>query len=390
MSRLYTLFVWYEKSPQFCGNKAKNRGVEQTVAREVHSLEVAGSSPAAATNTRQKIMAKEMIISTSRLNSYGSRVITAGIDTAQFSKNPVLLWMHLRSFRSENPLPIGRVENLRFEGDALKGTPVFDMNDPFAKQVADKWENGFLKMCSAGLDIIETSVAPVHLLPGQTRATVVRSKLTEVSIVDIGSNDDALQLSNSGQLLTLAAGEACEALPLLELAKDTTEKTENAKGNEPAENSNQNNNNKRMKKETLQLLGLAETATEEQVHEAVQLLKNNADKAQSMELAAITTAVDQAVKEKRITAAKRDHFIRLGKNVGVQQLTETLECMAPASKPTDVLNQTEGSKGAPAGEHKTFAKLSEVPTDQVETIKKEQPQEYARLYKAEYGVELPR
>lgn len=71
-------------------------------------------------------MAKEMIISTSRLNSYGSRVITTGIDITQYEKNPVLLWMHRRSFSSGSPLPIGRVENLRFDGDALKGTPVFD------------------------------------------------------------------------------------------------------------------------------------------------------------------------------------------------------------------------------------------------------------------------
>lgn len=340
-------------------------------------------------------MAKEMIISTSRLNSYGSRVITAGIDILQYSKNPVLLWMHRRSFSNGTPLPIGRVENLHFDGDALKGTPVFDVNDPFAKQIADKWEGGFLKMCSAGLDIVETSVAPVHLLPGQTRATVLRSKLTEVSIVDIGSNDDALQLSNSGQLLTLAAGEACEALPLLELTKtdgqdDTTDDKEKAKGGKPAASIN-NNNNKRMKKETLQLLGLAEDATEEQVHSAVQLLKQSADKAQSMELAAITAAVDQAVKDKRITEAKRDHFIQLGKNVGVQQLNETLECMSPASKPLDMINQQPGSNGAPAGaEHQTFAKLSEVPADKIESLKKEQPQEYARLYKAEYGIDLPR
>lgn len=47
-----------------------------------------------------------------------------------------------------------------------------------------------------------------------------------------------------------------------------------------------------MNKETLQLLGLAEDATDEQVHNAVQLLKGKADKAQSMELAAITAAVD--------------------------------------------------------------------------------------------------
>ncbi len=338
-------------------------------------------------------MAKEMIISTSRLNSYGSRVITAGIDITQFVKNPVLLWMHRRSFHDGNPLPIGRVENVHFDGDALKGTPVFDVNDPFAKQVADKYENGFLKMCSAGLDIIETSVDPAHLLPGQTRATVLRSKLTEVSIVDIGSNDDALQLSNSGQLLTLAAGEASEALPLLELTKaddKADNKEENTDGKKPEANINKNSNNKRMKKETLQLLGLTEDATEEQVHNAVQLLKNNADKAKSMELAAVTAVVDQAVKDKRITEAKRDHFITLGKSVGVEQLTATLECMAPATKPLNLINPTDGSHGQPAGEHKTYAKLSEVPADKIETLKDENPQEYARLYKAEYGIDLPR
>ena len=338
-------------------------------------------------------MAKEMIISTSSLNSYGSRVITAGIDITQFVKNPVLLWMHRRSFSNNSPLPIGRVENVHFEGDALKGTPVFDLNDPFAKQVADKWDNRFLVMCSAGLDIIETSVDPAHLLPGQTRATILRSKLTEVSIVDIGSNDDALQLTNGGQLLTLAAGEASEALPLLELTKPEEkpeEKTENADGKEPEANNNKNIINSNMKKETLQLLGLSETATDEQVHDAVQLLKNNADKAKSMELAAVTAVVDQAVKDKRITEAKRDHFITLGKSVGVQQLTATLECMKPATKPLNLINQTDDSHGQPAGGHQTFAKLSDVPADQVETLKKEQPQEYARLYKAEYGIDLPR
>lgn len=75
----------------------------------------------------------------------------------------------------------------------------------------------------------------------------------------------------------------------------------------------------------------------------------------------------------------------------MQQLTETLECMAPASKPLDVINKTQGSASQPAGqEHRTFTKLSEVPADQMEKLKNEQPQEYARLFKAEYGMELPR
>lgn len=325
-----------------------------------------------------------MVISTSRLNCYGSRVMTSGIDTTQYAKNPVLLWMHRRSFGSGSPLPIGRVENLRFDGDSLKGTPVFDESDPFAKQIADKWENGFLKMCSAGIEIIETSVDPADLLPGQTRATVLRSKLTEVSIVDIGGNDDALQLTNSGKLLTLSAGEASDALPLLELNKPQA----NADGTEP-----EANNNKKqftMKKETLELLGLTDGATEQQVHEAVQLLKGQADKVKTMELAAITQCVETAIKEKRVTEAKRDHFVELGKKVGVDSLRETLELMQPATKPTDVIQQQAGANGAPAaGQQQTFAKLSEVPVDQLEALKKEKPAEYARLYKAEYGVDLP-
>lgn len=69
-------------------------------------------------------MAKEAIISTPRLNSYGTRVLTEGIDTEQYKKNPVLLFMHRRG--SVKDMPIGRIENLRVEGDTLYGTPVFD------------------------------------------------------------------------------------------------------------------------------------------------------------------------------------------------------------------------------------------------------------------------
>ena len=61
--------------------------------------------------------------------------------------------------------------------------------------------------------------------------------------------------------------------------------------------------------------------------------------------------------------------------------------MSPASKPLDMINQQPGSNGAPAGaEHQTYAKLSEVPADKIENLKKEHP----HLYKAEYGIEMPR
>lgn len=327
---------------------------------------------------------KEMVISTSRVNSYGSRVITEGIDLSQYVRNPILLWMHCRQYPGERaPLPIGRVENLRTEGDALIGTPVFDSADEFARQIESKWENGFLKMCSAGIEILETSADTALIVPGQTRATITRCKLVEVSIVDIGANDDALQLMHEGRELRLAAGAGSEVLPLLKLNMTQA----NADGTEPEAS----NNNKQfnMKKETLVLLGLADDASEQQVHEAVQLLKGQADKVKTMELAAITQCVETAIREKRVTEAKRDHFVELGKKVGVDSLRETLELMQPTVKPTDVIQQQAGANGAPAaGQQQTFAKLSEVPEDKVMELKEQNPELYARLYRAEYGVDL--
>lgn len=321
-------------------------------------------------------MAKEVIISTSGLNCYGSRVLTSGIDLTQYKRNPVLLWMHRRSFNGKD-MPIGRMENLRIDGDRLIGTPVFDKKDEFARQIADKWENGFLRMASAGIEIVETSDAPEYLLQGQTRATITRCKLEEVSIVDIGGNDDALQLyGTDGKLMTLASGENCDHLPLL-LNKEHAECPESG-----LTNINQNKNNI-MNKEILQLLGLSETASEQEAVSALRLLKEKADKAESLQLASINALVDGAVADKRITADKKEHFVKLGKTSGIEALRTTLELMQPQHKPTEVI-QPRGS----APERGSYAKLSEVPEREVALLKESNPTEYARLYKAEYGVEV--
>lgn len=326
-------------------------------------------------------MPKEVVISTSGLNSYGSRVMTAGLDTSQYCRNPVLLWMHRRG--GDN-MPIGRMENLRVDGDRLIGTPKFDEKDEFAKKIATKWEDGYLNMCSAGIEILEYSTDPSMLVQGQTRATATASKLVEVSIVDIGANDEALKLYGGGKLLELAAGQDCDLLPLVKLSKP-----EETPKPEAAAQSNENTNSKNMKKETFLLLGLAETATEEQVHAAVTALKSKADNAETLTLAAITAQVDAAITERRITADRKEFFINLGKTSGADALRQTLELMQPARKPTDVIDTT---KDAPQGqpEQATFVKLSEVPADKVSKLRKDNPNEYMRLYKAEYGIDCPK
>ena len=311
-------------------------------------------------------MGKEAIITSNGLNSYGSRVLTEGGDLRQYERNPVLLFMHNRAFSREN-LPIGRMEGLRIDGDRLIGTPVFDLNDEFAKRIADKWENGFLRMLSAGIEIIETSSDAGVMLPGQTRPTITKWKLVEVSVVDIGANDEALRLyDQAGTMLKLASGIDNEVLPLLKERED-----------------NQLIIKTTMNKELLTLLGLQEGATDEQVLATVRGLKEKADKVEAMTLANITAIVDEAVTTKKITADKKDHFVNLGKAAGIDSLRETLSLMKPAQKPTEVI-VPRGS----APEQGTFAKLSEVPEAELPKMKEENPAEYARLYKAEYGVEL--
>lgn len=316
-------------------------------------------------------MAKEVIISNSRVNCYGSRVLTSGIDVTQFKRNPILLWMHRRGYGDS--MPIGRIENLRIEGDNLIGTPVFDEKDEFAKRVAQKWEDDFLRMASAGIEIVEHSTAPELILQGQTRPTITRCKLEEVSIVDIGGNDDALKLYHNGQLLTLAKGEDSEHLPLLELSTPDP----------PPENQPQNQN--KMNKEILQLLGLPETTTENDALGAIRLLKEKAEKVETLTLSSITAVVDAAVTDRRITADQKDHFIGLGKKAGIESLSATLALMKPTQKPTTAINP---SADVPAPDQPTtFSKLSELSPEELVKTRETNVKEYIRLYKAEYGFE---
>lgn len=317
-------------------------------------------------------MSKEAVITTSRLNSYGFRVLTEGVDIEQYEKNPVLLWMHTRPMRgtTDEVLPLGRMENLRVEGDALIGTPVFDMNDEFARKVADKWEQGILRMVSAELTVMEESNAPEHLVAGQVFATVTKSRLREVSIVDIGANDDALALYSEDRLIDLKAdGELGNILSLVSKAEEKTV--------EPI------NNNATMKTIALRL-GLAESATLEQIVAAIETLQNDnralRHEREEAQNRSITLAVEQAIADGKITADKKQHFVELGQKAGLEALGETLKLMSGAVRPTDVISPT--APKPTDGEWKT---LREVPVHELSTLRAEHPETYRKLYAAEYG-----
>lgn len=317
-------------------------------------------------------MPKETVISNSSLNSYGFRVLTSGIDLTQYQRNPILLWMHSRATwgRIDDVLPLGRMENLRVDGDNLIGTPVFDENDEFARKIKAKWESGILKMVSAGLRVIEESDDPAVLVQGQRYATVTKCKLLEVSIVDIGANDDAIVLyDDQDRRINLSQGDNGVCLT-------------------PINNQNIHLNTNEMELKQIALaLGLAESATEQEVlARAGQLCKDAGEVAKLRKAAeeqqneALAALVDSAVSEGRFAADKRNHFLELGKKVGLKALQETIDLMKPAQRPSTVINPANPGSGE-------YKKLSDVPADKLEALRSQQPDKYKQLYQAEYGFE---
>ena len=313
-------------------------------------------------------MAKRIVISDESVNCYGTWISTDGMDISQYERNPVLLWMHWRG------VIIGCMKDIRKEDGRVTGEPYFDEVREESKQAKAQWEKGTLRMASASVDIIETSEAPEYIKPGQYRAAVIKSRLTEVSMVDIGGNDNALPLvlSFKGKELKLAAGEASDFLPLL---------------------NNNPNKEKQMDFKAIALkLGLPESATEEEILSVIGTLlgyKTDNDRLrkekEEMQLAGITAAVEAAVSQRRITADKKEHFIALGKQVGLESLKLTFEAMNPVMKPLDLIHQTPQDAGANG-----WKKLSDVPAEKLTELRENDKPAYMRLYKAEYGVECPK
>lgn len=310
-------------------------------------------------------MARTVRISNSRLNSYGFRMLTTGGSLEQYKRNPILLFMHNRPFRGTNDeiLAIGKVDNVRVEGDNILGDLVFDQKDEFAKKIEAKWDAGIYRMVSAGVTPIELSDDPQYLLPGQTRSTVTRWKLDEVSVVDIGSNDDAIALkSPKGEYITLKEGECPDFIPEIKL----------------------NKNKNKMDKIRL-ALSLGNDATEEQAVAAIMALQTENQtlhtslKAESEK--AITLAVDTAVRDKRIKDEEKAHFIELGGKVGIELLNKTLSKIEPAVKPSDFIGGKVGVKLT------ADKKWEDLTSEERVQLRADDVAGYIKLFKAEYGFE---
>ena len=320
-------------------------------------------------------MSERIRISDETLNCYRTWVKTDGVILEQFQKNPVMLWMHWRG------MIIGLIKNIKVENGEITGEPYFDEVREESKMAKQQWEKGSLRMGSPNFEVIETSDDPALLKEGQTRPTITKCKLVEFSMVDIGGNDNNIRLSYSGKELKLSEGDDCSVLPLL---KNPIVKL---------------NNNNEMNQELMSIalmLGMPAESTLADVQKQVNVLlehkktneelrneiKTLEDRLEGMQLSGITAMVDEAVRAGKFTADKKDHFVELGKKVGSESLKLTLESMSSSMKPSALIDKSP----APASE-KQYKSWGEVPEEDLKLLRKENPELYKKLYKAEFGCD---
>jgi hypothetical protein len=147
-------------------------------------------------------MTHKFIVNTDDVNEFGYRVLTAGIDTTQYERNPVVLFGHVRA-KSDPKRVVGRCVKLWKKDNQLIADVEFDTEDDLGKTVEGKVKRGFIKMASLYADVKETSIDEKDILPDQSLATVTKCKMVELSIVDVGGNDNALKLSRNGEKVSL-------------------------------------------------------------------------------------------------------------------------------------------------------------------------------------------
>ncbi len=135
----------------------------------------------------------DLIFSNNKLNRYGFRVLTEGISTENYMKNPVVLAYH-----EDHLVSVGKTIELTKKPDGeFVGKIDFDENDPHAMLVYNKYKNGYMSATSLGLLREIESVDDKDLLPGQQFATVLKSEMLEISLVNVPGNAGCIKLYNA-------------------------------------------------------------------------------------------------------------------------------------------------------------------------------------------------
>lgn len=335
-------------------------------------------------NERDTQDMKRIRVTDESLNAYGFWVKTSGIDLSDFKKNPIMLWNHRQGWRGtdDEVLPIGVWKDLSVNGAEITAVPEFDSEDEFAGRIAKKYEKGHLRACSLGIKILEWSDDPALLKPGQTRPTVTKCALREISVVDIPANKNAVVLyDQDGNVLNLSDTGVLNELPTLP----------NITTQPPGKNMEE-------LKAIAVSLGMATTATLSEVQAEIESLKKTKGEAKTLadQLKALKdkeadaqkleakTLLDKALSDNVIDATQRPAYEKLF-DADFESAKTILAGLKAPQKLSEVPGENGGTPGKIAHEGKSFAELSKSAPDVLLRLKENNVELFKQLYKAEYG-----
>lgn len=314
---------------------------------------------------------KSFVLHDESVNTYGFRMLTSGADLEEFKKNPVMLYNH-----DNWDMPIGRWENIRVEGTQILADPVFDMKDPKAAEIARKVQDNFIRACSIGAWVRESSSDTSLRLEGQTEATVTRWTVREASICNIPANHNALALYDANG--KRVADE--DIATILELT-DNTPRIEN-------HNSNNQETENQMKEELAKMLNLSDKAEDTAIVNEVRSLRAQLDdykkRDQDAQKAEAVSLTDAAIREGRLDASAREATLKLF-NADHASAKAMLSALP---KPASVNEEINKSKDKGNSKLDEWAKLSWDELDKaghLPELKTQAPDIYEEKFKEEFG-----
>lgn len=313
----------------------------------------------------------------SKVNSYGFRILNAGINLDRFIPNPVMLDQHYNSTHAV----VGKWNDTRIEGSQLLAESEFDGLDPDAKKLEGKVNRGYINSCSMGV----TFNREFMVLAADGVLELTQCELYEVSIVAIPSNANSVRLfATTGELIP-------ETELQLSLSLLANPETQNLKNVEKKENKMEKlilsalaltalglsvspedaaALNASIEKLALQLnTAKADLATEKTAKEALQA------KLQLQVDAQANALIETAVLEGKITADVKESFVQMAKN-NYELTAKVIGAMAAKTTLAGkVINAT-----ATAGEVKDLEAFEKLPLAKQLAFKAENPEGYKALF----------
>ena len=308
-------------------------------------------------------MGRTFILSDESVNGYGYRVLTSGLAKEQFLRNPVMLYSH-----NDCLLPIGTWENIREDGDRLLADAKFDERDAFAQEVCRKVDEGILRCCSIGFNVLGIDESEELKMPGQVGPTVTKAELLECSICAVGANRNAMRLSaDPGMpLVTVRTG-----------ARMTLTKTQ---GDNPSINLNslemteqEKQQMEQLQNQVAQLTNEKNTLTEERDNALAEVKK--------VRDAEIETLLSAAVSDGRINESEKETWREM-LSVTPESAKAALAKLNPRTILSQVLEQGKG-KGEFAG--KSWKELDR--EGKLSAFKIADPEGFKALYRSTFGAD---